>query len=150
MTDVERHELLEQVFSALERHDLEYVEAWFEQHAHPEIEFTSALTSGVEGRVYRGKRGLVNWANDVSGAVDIAYGTREYRDVGDDVVVVLVRASLEGRGSGIEIQLEVGFAIEFEGELARRGASYPSHAEALAAAEELAAGREFRDVRSAG
>jgi hypothetical protein len=145
-----RHELLDQVFSAVERHDLEYVEAWFEQHAHPEIEFKSALTSGVEGRVYRGKRGLVNWANDVSGAVNITYGKREYRDVGDDVVVVLVRPSLEGRGSGIEIQLEVGFAIEFEGELARRGASYPSHAETMAAAEALAAGSESTDVRSAG
>jgi hypothetical protein len=139
---VNRHEALGQIFAAVERDDLEFVEAWFEQNAHPEIEFTSALTSGIEGRVYRGKRGLVNWANDVSDAVDIRYGELEFRDVGDDVVVLLVRPSLEGRGSGVQIQLEIGFVIEFDGELARRGASYTSHAEAMAAAEAIAAAAE--------
>ncbi|MGH2953138.1 MAG: hypothetical protein ACRDK9_03820 [Solirubrobacterales bacterium] len=134
-----RHELLDQVFAAVERHDLESVEAWFERHAHPEVEFTSVLTSGVEGRVYRGKRGMVVWAKDVVDAVRITYGNREYRDVGDTVVVVLVRPMLEGRGSGVEIQLEVGFVVEYEGDLARRGASYASHAEALAAAEAVVA-----------
>jgi hypothetical protein len=145
---MKRHELLDQVFAAVERHDLESVEAWFEQHAHPEIEFTSALTSGVEGRVYRGTRGLVDWANDVSEAVNITYGRREYRDVGEDVVVVLVRPNLEGRGSGVQLQFEVGFAIQFEGDLARRGASYASHAATLAAAEALAASSGSTDVRS--
>ena len=137
-----RREALSEIFAAVERDDLEFVEAWFEEHAHPEIEFTSALTSGVEGRVYRGKRGLVNWANDVSDAVDIRYGDIEFRDVGDDVIVLLVRPTLEGRGSGVQIQLEIGFVIEFEGDLARRGASYASHAEALAAAEAIAAAAE--------
>jgi hypothetical protein len=145
-----RHERIGEVFDAVERKDLEFVEAWFEQHAHPQIEFTSALTSGVEGRVYRGKRGLVVWANDVSDAVNITYGEREFRDVGDDVVVVLVRPRLEGRGSGVEIQLEVGFVIEFEEELARRGASYPSHREAIAAAERIGARSSTTDVRSSG
>lgn len=144
-----RHELLDEVFDALERHDLESVESWFERHAHPDVMFTSALTSGVEGRVYRGKRGLVNWANDISEAVSITYGAREYRDMGDDVVVVLVRPKLEGRGSGVQIQLEVGFVIEFEGELARRGASYPSHAEALGAANALTATSESTEMGSA-
>jgi hypothetical protein len=139
---VNRREALSEIFAAVERDDLEFVEAWFEEHAHPEIEFTSALTSGVEGRVYRGKRGLVNWANDVSDAVDIRYGDIEFRDVGDDVIVLLVRPTLEGRGSGVQIQLEIGFVIEFEGDLARRGASYASHAEALAAAEAIAAAAE--------
>jgi hypothetical protein len=145
-----RHELVGQVFDAVERHDLESVEAWFERHAHPEIEFTSALTSGVEGRVYRGKRGLVNWANDVSDAVTITYGEREFRDLGEDVLVLLVRPKLEGRGSGVELQLEVGFVVEFEGDLARRGASYPSHAEAMAAAEAIHAGTAFPEARPAG
>jgi hypothetical protein len=139
---VNRREALSEIFAAVERDDLEFVETWFEEHAHPEIEFTSALTSGVEGRVYRGKRGLVNWANDVSDAVDIRYGDIEFRDVGDDVIVLLVRPTLEGRGSGVQIQLEIGFVIEFEGDLARRGASYASHAEALAAAEAIAAAAE--------
>jgi hypothetical protein len=144
-----RHELIGQVFDAVERHDLESVEAWFEQHAHPEIEFTSALTSGVEGRVYRGKRGLVNWANDVSDAVNISYGQREFRDVGEDVLVLLVRPKLEGRGSGVELQLEVGFVVEFDGDLARRGASYASHGEAMAAAEAIQARTTSADARSA-
>jgi hypothetical protein len=147
---VNRHELLDDVFDALERHDLESVESWFERHAHPEVEFTSALTSGVEGRVYRGKRGLVNWANDVSDAVNITYGEREVHDVGEDVVVLLVRPKLEGRGSGVELELEVGFVVEFEGDLARRGASYASHVEAIAIAEALAAETESHDARPAG
>jgi hypothetical protein len=145
---VNRHELLDEVFDALERHDLESVEAWFERHAHQDVTFTSALTSGVEGRVYRGRRGLVNWANDISEAVSITYGARDYRDMGDDVVVMLGRPQLEGRGSGVQIQLEVGFVIEFEGELARRGASYPSHAEALGAANALTATSESTEMGS--
>ena len=145
-----RHELLGQVFDAVERHDLEFVEAWFERHAHPEIEFTSALTSDVEGRVYRGKRGLANWAEDVSDAVTITYGEREFRDVGEDVVVLLVRPRLEGRGSGLELNLEVGFVVEFEGDLARRGASYASHAQALAAADAIQARAATSDARGPG
>jgi hypothetical protein len=134
-----RHELLDQAFTALERRDLQFVEAWFERHAHPEVEFTSALTSGVEGRVYRGRRGMVDWANDIVDAVKITHGAREFRDVGENVVVVLVRPKLEGRGSGVEIDLEIGFVVEYEGDLVRRGASYASHAEALAAAEAVVA-----------
>jgi hypothetical protein len=55
------------------------------------------------------------------------------------VVTVLVRPRLRGRGSGIEIPFEVGFVFEYEGDLVRRGVSYASHAEALAAAEALVA-----------
>lgn len=132
-----RHELIDRVFQAVERGDQEFIETWFERHAHPDIEFTSVLTSGVEGRVYRGKGGLVQWANDVMEAVKITYGGREFRDVGEDVVVVLVRPQLEGRASGLSLGFEVGFVIEFDGDLARRGASYASHAEALGAAEAI-------------
>jgi hypothetical protein len=135
----DRHALLDQVFAAVERGDHEFVEAWFERHAHPEIEFTSVLTSEVEGRVYRGKRGMTDWSNDVMEAVNITYGKREYHDVGENVAVVLVRPKLEGRGSGLEAHFEVGFVVEFEGDLARRGASYASHAEAFAAAEAVVA-----------
>jgi ketosteroid isomerase-like protein len=134
-----RHELLDQVFTAVERQDLEFVEAWFERHAHPDVEFTSVITSDVDGRAYRGRRGMITWAQDVAEAVKITHGRREFRDVGENVVVVLARPSVEGRGSGVEIQLEVGFVIEYEDDLARRGASYASHAEAVAAAEALVA-----------
>jgi hypothetical protein len=65
------------------------------------------------------------------------------------VLVLLVRPKLEGRGSGVELQLEVGFVVEFDGDLARRGASYPSHGEAMAAAEAIQARTESPDARSA-
>ena len=126
------------MFDALERRDFDYLRSWFEEHAHPEIEFTSALTSEIEGRAYRGRNGMVDWLRDVMDAVQITYGAREFVDVGDDVVVVLVRSQLAGRGSGVEIPIDVGFVVEFEGDLARRGASLLGHAEALAAAEEAA------------
>jgi hypothetical protein len=61
-----------------------------------------------------------------------------------------VRPKLEGRGSGVELELEVGFVVEFEGDLARRGASYASHVEAIAIAEALAAETESHDARPAG
>jgi hypothetical protein len=135
---VNRHRELDSMFDALERGDLEFVRNWFEEHAHAEIEFTSALTSEIEGRVYRGRNGMVEWTRGVMDAVQITYGAREFVDVGDDVVVVLVRPKIEGRGSGVEIPLEVGFVVEFEGDLARRGASHFGHAEALAAAKAVA------------
>jgi hypothetical protein len=136
---VNRHQELDSMFDALERGDMEFVRSWFDQHAHPEVEFTSALTSEIEGRVYRGRDGMVEWARGVMDAVQITYGEREFVDVGDDVVVALVRPEIEGRGSGVAIPLEVGFVVEFDGDLARRGASHFGHAEALAAAEEAAA-----------
>jgi SnoaL-like domain len=134
-----RHEELDSMFGALERGDLDYIRSWFEDHTHPEIEFTSALTSEMEGRVYRGHNGMVEWAQGVMEAVRIRYGKREFVDVGDDVVVVLVRPEIEGRASGAAIPVELGFVVEFEGGLARRGASHFGHAAALAAAEEAAA-----------
>jgi ketosteroid isomerase-like protein len=136
---VNRHRELDSMFDALERGDYDFIRAWFERHTHPEIEFTSALTSEIEGRVYRGQNGMIEWAGDVIDAVQITYGEREFVDIGDDVVVALLQSQIEGRGSGLEMELEVGFVIEFEGDLARRGASYIGYAEALAAAEEAAA-----------
>jgi ketosteroid isomerase-like protein len=136
---VTRHEELNSMFDALERGDLEFVRSWFEQRTHPEIEFTSALTSEIEGRVYRGHNGMVEWARGVMDAVEITYGEREFSDLGDDVVVVLARPRVAGRGSGVEMPIEVGFVVEFEGDLARRGASYFGHAAALEAGREAAA-----------
>ena len=135
---VSRHEELNAAFDAVERRDFDFVRTWFEEHTHPDVEFSSALTSEIEG-VYRGHNGLVDWARDVMDAVQITYGEREFVDVGDDIVVMLVRPKLAGRGSGVEIPIEVGFVVEFEGELVRRGASHRGHAEALAAAAEAAA-----------
>jgi hypothetical protein len=53
------------------------------------------------------------------------------------VIVRLYRFKARGRGSGIELDQDVGVVWELEDGLVRRARSYTSQAEALAAAEAL-------------
>jgi ketosteroid isomerase-like protein len=102
---------------------------------HPNGEWHPFLTARVEGDPgYHGHNGLRAWFEDVEEMfTEIRVDLDEVRDV-QGHVVGLGRLTARGRGSGAEVDSEVGWVLEVEGELIRRGWAYTSHDDALRAA----------------
>lgn len=129
---------LPDVPAAIERGDREGLRRAVAESWHEDCEWFPLIT-GVEGdSSYRGHDGIVQFSEDLVNAFEVRYDDQEVRLVGS-AVVGLMTMHLRGRGSGVEINTELGVVYEIEGELIRRGWAYDSHADALAAAEELAA-----------
>jgi hypothetical protein len=121
---------------AIERGDREGLRQAVAEVWHEDCEWFP-LIGGVEGETsYRGHDGIVQFSEDLANAFEVQYGDQEVRFVGD-AVVGLMSMHLRGRGSGVEINTELGVVYEIEDELIRRGWAYDSHAAALAAAEAL-------------
>jgi ketosteroid isomerase-like protein len=104
--------------------------------AHPEAEW-SPLVTAVEGQSYRGKEGVLEFFTDFLESFEVRYDDLELRPIGDRAVLALAQMALEGRGSGVAVVQELGVLYEFEDGRMRHGRAYPSHAEALSAAEGL-------------
>jgi ketosteroid isomerase-like protein len=132
-------ELMPRFFDALERGDVDAGMALTTDLTHPEIEFTSAIGTVIEGHVYRGRDELEAWFRDLVATFVVGFEDREFRAVGDRAVVACYRFRGHGRGSGIDLDQEIGVVWELEDGLIRRSRSFTSHVEALAAAEELRA-----------
>jgi ketosteroid isomerase-like protein len=100
----------------------------------PEMEFHSALASVVEGRVYRGRDGLADYFRDIGDAFgEVRWGPFEIvRRTGDDVVLLL-RATVRGRGSGVPLEQASPQVWSFRDGKPWRNIVYPSLAEALEA-----------------
>jgi hypothetical protein len=130
--------LIDQGGDALERGDIDAYMALIESHAHPDCEFTSSVLGVVEGSGYRGHEGYRRWATDLLETSEVAYREREYTVISDDVLLLLAQFEMKGRESRAPVRRELGVVHQFEDGLLRRSTSYLSHAEALAAAEELA------------
>ena len=128
---------LPEAIIAIERGDRDGLRAALAEVWHPDGEWFP-LIGGVEGKAsYRGHDGILQFAEDLANAFEVRYDDQEVRFVGD-AVVGLMMMHLRGRGSGVEIETELGVVYEIEGELIRRGWAYDSHAAALAAAETFA------------
>lgn len=122
---------------ALERSDVEGFMAIMDEIAHPDCEWTSYTSGAVEGRTHLGHDGMRSWASDLMDTFVVRYEDRDFRAVGDDVVVFLSTFVYHGRGSGLDLSSEIGVVWEFEDGLFRLGRAYGSHAEAIAAAEAI-------------
>jgi ketosteroid isomerase-like protein len=108
---------------------------------HPDCEW-APLVIGVEGQTYRGPDGARAFFEDFLDSFEVRYEDRQLRAIGDRAVLFLCRMALRGRASGVDVVQEMGVLYEFDDGLLRRGRAYPSHAEAIAAAEAVATGRE--------
>ena len=135
ITAEEAPDALSRIFEALERRDLDEAMAVLEEIAHADCEHTSVIGTGVEGRTYRGYDGVRGWFADLLESFDVRYVDRDFRVLGEDRVLLLCTNKLRGRGSGAEVSREIGVVWWIEDGLIRRGRSYGSHAEALAAVE---------------
>jgi hypothetical protein len=129
---------LPEAAKAIERGHREGLQRAIAESWHQDCEWFP-LIGGVEGDTsYRGHDGIVQFSEDLVNSFEVRYDDQEVRVIGS-AVVGLMTMHLRGRGSGVEINTELGVVYEIEGDLIRRGWAYDSHAAALAAAEELAA-----------
>lgn len=140
-TDAQKRvvELMPPFFDALGRGDVEAAMEHIDELVHPQVEFTSAIGSELQGRCYRGPDEVRAWFSELVETFDARYENLAFQLVGDDIVVGRYDFTARGRGSGAEVSGEVGVVWELEDRKIRRSNSYRSHAEALAAAEALRA-----------
>ena len=136
MGDAERDELIDLArrgSDALERGDLDAVRPLI----RPDAEFHFQLAAS-EGRFYRGIEGLEQYVRDLEEAFEtVERETLTMERVAESVVVVSIRVRAVGRGSGIEIDDVVFWAVMwFEDGLVRRMESFRDRDSAYAAARE--------------
>jgi ketosteroid isomerase-like protein len=107
--------------------------------ADPEIEVHAA--PGVEPTgTYRGYEDALRWAQEWFDAWDeFRMQPAEIVEVGDRFVVVTTHQSATGKGSGIEVEIDVSYLFEIRDGRVARFHLYRERVQALAAAERLAA-----------
>jgi ketosteroid isomerase-like protein len=133
----ENVEFLRQGYEALERGDMETFKALSRERLDPEFEFHHVW----DGRVFRGFEGTMEWIADTRETWDdYSQELTELVDLGRNVLVVL-RLSARGGGSGVPVAQELAVVWTFEGDKAVRARSFTSRAEAVETAERDSAGR---------
>ena len=130
---------LTEFFDALEGDDRETCSAIMKASFDPAFEFSSAVTSVVEGRKHLGHEGMRRYIDEVLDAVELTYTSRDFRTIGDNVVLFLTEVKALGHSSRAAVEQEIGFVFEYQNGLFTRGNSYPSHFKALTEAEALGA-----------
>ena len=104
------------------------------EDVHPDVEIRTAIGNAFQGEPFRGHAGLGEWL----GGLDESFErweaqVDEFREQGD-TVVGLGRVLTRGRGSGVELELEVGWLFEFKDGKVLRIYSFVGHDQALRAA----------------
>ena len=123
-------EFLRQGYAALQRGDLETFKTLARERLDPEFEFHHVW----DGRVFKGYEGTLEWLSDARETWDdYSQEVTEIVDLGEHVVVV-VRISARGGGSGVPVAQEMAVVWTFEGDRAVRARSYTSGAVALESA----------------
>jgi ketosteroid isomerase-like protein len=126
----ENVEFLRQGYEALERGDMEAFTELSRERLGPEFDFHHVW----DGRVFKGFEGTQEWVSDTRETwKNYRQELEEIVDLGENVVVVL-RVSARGGGSGVPVAQELAVVWTFEDERPVRARSFTSRAEALAAA----------------
>jgi hypothetical protein len=131
-------ERLQAVYDAIERGDREEFRRLTADLMHPDAEWKPLITA-VEGGGYRGPEGILDFYDDLVGSFEVSYSDREFRAVGENVVLGLERMRLRGHESEIEQVYAIGVIYELDGDRVRRAQVYDSQDAAIAAAEALRA-----------
>ena len=116
-----------------ERWNAGELEAWVEAF-DPEAEYLSSVTAAFDGRgEYVGHEGIRRFINEyLEGWEYFRLEPTEYLDAGTRVVVVM-RATARGRGSGVQVERDLAHVWTFRGSRAIRHQSFASRQEALEA-----------------
>jgi ketosteroid isomerase-like protein len=131
MTRRENVEFLRSGYGALQRGDLESFTALARERLRPDFEFHHVW----DGRVFRGFEGTMEWISDTRETwAEYSQQVEEIADLGEDDVLVVVRISGRGGGSGVPVAQELAVVWTFEGDKAVQARSFTSREEALEAA----------------
>ena len=120
---------------AWNRDDVDAYLELVEELAHPDLEWYAVIAQMVEGQdsVYRGPAGMRRFWEEWHEVFDFHFEDTVIREVAGKVVV-LSRAVVKGRGSGVDLETPLAMVLTFEGDRLIREVSYLDHAEALKAA----------------
>jgi ketosteroid isomerase-like protein len=131
MTRPENVEFLRSGYEALQRGDLESFTALARERLGPDFEFHHVW----DGRVFKGFEGVMEWISDTRETwAEYSQVVEEIAELGEDDVLVVVRISGRGGGSGVPVAQELAVVWRFEDGMAVEARSYTSREEALAAA----------------
>jgi ketosteroid isomerase-like protein len=126
----DRIEFLRRGYEALQRGDLDAFKVLARNRLDPDFEFHHVW----DGRVFKGYEGTLEWLSDASDTWEEYHQeVDEIAAYGDDVLVV-VRISARGGGSGVPVAQEFAVVWTFEGDRAVRARSFASRAEAVESA----------------
>jgi ketosteroid isomerase-like protein len=126
----ENVEFLRKGYAALQHGNIDTFAELSRERLDPGFEFHHVW----DGRVFRGFEGTMKWIADTRDTwEDYNQELDEIVELGEDVVVV-VRISARGTGSGVPVAQELAVVWTFEGDKAIQARSFTSKAEALAAA----------------
>jgi ketosteroid isomerase-like protein len=124
-------EFLREGYEALQRGDLETFTALSRDRLGPDFEFHHVW----DGRVFKGFEGVMEWISDTRETwAEYSQEVEEIAELGEDDVLVVVRISGRGGGSGVPVAQELAVVWRFEDGMAVEARSYTSREEALAAA----------------
>ena len=125
-------EFLRSGYEALRQGDLETFKALSRERLGPDFEFHLVW----DGRVLQGYEGTLEWLADTRETwEEYSQEVEEIIDLGAQVVVVL-RLSARGAGSGVPVAQELAVVWTFDGKRAVCARSFASRAAALASARQ--------------
>ena len=132
----ENVDAVRRAIEAWNRDDVDAYLELVEELAHPDLEWYAVIAQMVEGEdsVYRGPAGMRRFWEEWHEVFDFHFEDTDIREVAGKVVV-LSRAVVKGRGSGVDLETPLAMVLTFEGDRLIREVSYLDHAEALKAAE---------------
>jgi ketosteroid isomerase-like protein len=131
MTPRENVQFLRSGYEALQRGDLESFTALARERLGPDFEFHHVW----DGRVFKGFEGTMEWISDTRETwAEYSQEVEEIAELGEDDVLVVVRISGRGGGSGVPVAQELAVVWTFEGDKAVQARSFTSREEALEAA----------------
>jgi ketosteroid isomerase-like protein len=124
-----RFHLVRDAFDAFQARDVEGLTAFL----HPEIE-SRVLPPLLNTGIWHGYEGFIEMTGEWESAFgEIQYDERGIQAVDDRNVIVAVHQTATGAGSGVPVELDVVFLIEFEGDRAIRFQIHAERDSALAA-----------------
>jgi ketosteroid isomerase-like protein len=87
-----------------------------------------------DGRVFKGFEGTMEWISDTRETwAEYSQEVEEIAELGEDDVLVVVRISGRGGGSGVPVAQELAVVWTFEGDKAVQARSFTSREEAVEA-----------------
>jgi len=101
----------------------------------PDVEWIP-ITAALEGTSYRGEEEVRGWMEEIKREWEIfETRPRDFRDLGDDRVLILGTWRARGRSSGLELDSQpASWLIKFEGGKITRMQTFTDRAKALEAA----------------
>jgi ketosteroid isomerase-like protein len=107
----------------------------FLRFIHPEVEIRVVSSEVTGGAPFRGHEGYREWVATMEESFEVWELHPETFEERGDTVVALGRMRLRGRGSGLELDQEIGWIVDVRDGRMLRLRTFLKHDEALAAAD---------------